>query len=193
MVEVTFAATVPLHRVEAQLERRDPLGAIRAADCAVYRAFDGDGRRLDQLGPVVDLIELVEALDTVRVGDGDQCIELPVVLARERDALLVRDRPEDVRRDGASEVGVQLGEPFALENHRVTLRRRSPPRVVSTRAPSSARWGKGRQGVPPRRLFLVTAPWSGAGRDTRSRTQRTQPPVSGVSRSSPRGADRAAV
>ena len=34
VVEVALAAAVPLHRVEAQLERRDPLRAVRAADRA---------------------------------------------------------------------------------------------------------------------------------------------------------------
>ena len=42
VIEVALAAAVPLHRVEAQLERRDPLRAIRAADRAVHRALHGD-------------------------------------------------------------------------------------------------------------------------------------------------------
>ena len=37
VVEVALAAAVPLHRVEAELERRDPLRAVRAADRGVHR------------------------------------------------------------------------------------------------------------------------------------------------------------
>ena len=122
VVEVALAAAVSLHRVEAELERRDPLRAVRAADRAVDGALDGERRRLDQLRPVVDLVELVEPLHAVRVGDGDERVELPEVLHRERDPLLVRDGPEDVRGDRAAEVGVELGEPFALEDHRASVR-----------------------------------------------------------------------
>jgi hypothetical protein len=120
VVEVALAAAVPLHRVETQLECRDALGAVRAADRAVHRALDGDRRRLDQLGPVVDRVERVEVLDAARVGDGDERVELPVVLDRERDALLVRQRPEDVRGDRAAEMRVQLGQ--APVGHRASLR-----------------------------------------------------------------------
>ena len=44
---------------------------------------------------------------------------------RERDALLVRDRPQDVGGHGAAEVRVQLGEALALEDHRASLRCRA--------------------------------------------------------------------
>src|ERR1051325_2802424 len=60
VVEVALAAAVSLHRVEAKLECRDPLRAVGAADRAVHRALDGHRARLDQLGPVVDLVEGVE-------------------------------------------------------------------------------------------------------------------------------------
>ena len=59
---------------------------------------------------MVDPVERVEVLDPARVGDGDERVELPVVLHRQRDPLLVRERPEDVGGDRAAEVGVQLGE-----------------------------------------------------------------------------------
>ena len=121
VVEVALASAVSLHRVEPQLERRDPLRAIGATDGAVHRALDRDRRRLDDLRPVVDLVELVEPLHPVRVGHRDERVELPVVLHRERDPLLVGDRPEDVGGDRASEMGVQLGEPFAREDHRGSL------------------------------------------------------------------------
>ena len=40
VVEVALAAAVALHRVEPQLEGRDALRAVRAADRAVHRALD---------------------------------------------------------------------------------------------------------------------------------------------------------
>ena len=110
VVEVALAAAVSLHRVEAELERRDPLRAVGAADRAVHRALDRERGGLDELGPVVDLVQLVEALDAARVGDGDERVELPEVLDRERDPLLVREAPEDLGRDRASEMRVELGE-----------------------------------------------------------------------------------
>ena len=119
VVEVALAAAVALHRVEAELERRDPLGAVGAADRAVHRPLDRERRGLDQLRPVVDPVERVEVLDAARVGDGDERVELPVVLDRQRDPLLVRERPEDVGGDRAAEMGVQLGE--ALVEHRAEL------------------------------------------------------------------------
>ena len=88
-----------------------PLRAVRAADRGVDGALDGERRGLDQLRPVVDRVERVEVLDAARVGDGDERVELPVVLDRQRDALLVREAPHDVRRDRAAEVRVELGEP----------------------------------------------------------------------------------
>ena len=54
MVEVALAAAVALHRIEAQLERRDPLRAVGAADRRVHAALDRERRALDQLGQVVD-------------------------------------------------------------------------------------------------------------------------------------------
>ena len=62
VVEVALAAAVPLHRVEAQLERGDPLRPVGAAERGVDRALDGERRRLDQLRPVVDRVERVEVL-----------------------------------------------------------------------------------------------------------------------------------
>ena len=121
VVEVALAAAVPLHRVEAQLERRDPLRAVRAADRRVHRALDRERARLDQLRPVVDRVERVQVGDAARVGDGDEPVELPVVLHRERDALLVREGPEDLRGDRPAEVGVQLGE--ALLEHESSITR----------------------------------------------------------------------
>jgi hypothetical protein len=49
VVEVALAAPVPLHRVEAQLERRDPLRAVGAADRRMYGALDGQRARLDRI------------------------------------------------------------------------------------------------------------------------------------------------
>src|SRR5258705_1551650 len=116
VVEIALATAVSLHRVEAELERRDPLRAVRAADSGVHRPLDGDRARLDQLRPVVDLVERVEVRDTARIGDRDEAVELPEVLHRERDALLVREAPEDVRGNRPAEVGVQFGESFHEES-----------------------------------------------------------------------------
>ena len=119
VVEVALAAAVPLHRVEPQLQRRDALRAVRAADRRVHAALDGERRALDQLRQVVDPVERVEVGDAARIGDRDHPVELPVVARRQSDPLLVRQAPHDVRRDRAAEVRVQLGE--ALVEHRYRL------------------------------------------------------------------------
>ena len=51
VVEVLLAAPVPLHRVEAQLHRRDVVLAVRAADDLVDRPLDRD-RRADWMSSV---------------------------------------------------------------------------------------------------------------------------------------------
>src|ERR687887_1663248 len=79
VVEVALAAAVSLHRIEAELERRDVLAAVRAADRAVDGLLDRDRARLDELRPVVDLVEGGEALDAPWI-DRDEVDELPVVL-----------------------------------------------------------------------------------------------------------------
>ncbi len=127
VVEVALAAAVALHRVEAQLERRDLLRAVRAADRRVHRHLHRHRARLDQLRPVVDLVERVEVRHAARIAHRDEPVEVPVVLHRQRDALLVRQRPEDVGRDRASEVGVQLGE--TVHRSSVTAAREPPRRV----------------------------------------------------------------
>ena len=114
VVEVALAAAVALHRVEAQLERRDPLRAVGAADRRVHRALDRDRRRLDQLRPVVDRVERVEVRHAAGVGDRDEAVEVPVVLDRQRDPLLVGEAPEDLGRDRAAEVGVELREAVTI-------------------------------------------------------------------------------
>ena len=67
VVEVLLAAAVPLHRVEAELHRRDVVLAVGAADDLVDRPLDGERRALDELGPVEELEVAVEA--PVRRGD----------------------------------------------------------------------------------------------------------------------------
>ena len=132
VVEVALAAAVSLHRVEAQLERRDPLRAVGAADRRVHRALDRERARLDQLRPVVDRVERVQVGDAARVGDGDEPVELPVVLDRERDALLVRDatrgspRPPTRRggcaaRRGPLRTRVEHNAPAALGSARMKV------------------------------------------------------------------------
>ena len=110
VVEVALAAAVPLHGVEADLERRDPLRAIRAADRRVHGALDRERARLDELRPAVDVVQRVEVGDAARVGDGDEAVELPEVLHGQGDALLVREAPHDLGGDRAAEVRVELGE-----------------------------------------------------------------------------------
>ena len=131
MVEVALAAAVSLHRVEAQLERRDPLRAVGAADRRMDGALDRDRARLDQLGPVVDLVESIEIRDAARVGHRHEALELPVVLDRQRDALLVREAPEDVGRNRGAEVRVKLGE--TILEHAVSLGGRGVPRTGDAR------------------------------------------------------------
>jgi hypothetical protein len=112
VIEVALSAAVSLHRVEPQLERRDPLRSIRAADRCVHAPLHRERRALDQLGQVVDAVERVEVGHAARIGHGDHAVELPVVARRQRDPLLVREAPHDVRRNGAAEMSVQLRESF---------------------------------------------------------------------------------
>jgi hypothetical protein len=81
----------------------------------VHAALDGERGGLDQLCPVIDRVERVEVRDAARVADGDEAVELPVILHGKRDSLLVREAPEDVGGDRAAEMRVQLGE-SALEH-----------------------------------------------------------------------------
>jgi hypothetical protein len=82
--------------------------------------FIGERARLDQFRPFVDPVKRGQVGDFARVGDGDELDELPVVLDRQRDPLLVRQRPQDLAGDRAAEVGVQLGEAF-LVGHSASL------------------------------------------------------------------------
>ena len=156
MVEIALAAAVALHRVEAELERRDPLRAVGAPDRGVHGALDRERGGLDQLRPVVDPVERVEVGDAARVGDRDERVELPVVLDRERDPLLVRERPEDLGRDGAAEVGVELSE--TLVEHRAECIHRTNRRVGATLGASAGEraWAEGVQ-IVVRRLAGVLA------------------------------------
>src|SRR5205085_12527959 len=65
-----------------------------------------------------DRVEGVEVRDAARIGDGDEPVELPEVLDRECDPLLVREAPEDLGGDRAAQVRVQLGQAL----HRRILR-----------------------------------------------------------------------
>ena len=47
---------------------------------------------------------------SLALADGDEVDELPVVLGRKADALLVRDAPERGGVDGSAEVDVELGQ-----------------------------------------------------------------------------------
>ena len=111
VVQVLLAAAVALHRVEAQLELRDVVLAVGAADHLVDAALHGDRARLDQLRPVEEVEVGVEAL--APASDGDQVAERPVVLGRQPDALGVGDAPHDRRRDRRAEVHVELAQRHA--------------------------------------------------------------------------------
>src|SRR5262249_24572917 len=88
----------------------------------VDRAFDGRGRGLDALGPAMHDLEVVaERVDLFWVGV-DQLAELPVRGDRELKALVVGDRPQDVRRDGPPDVNVEIGELGLRVDHRGSAR-----------------------------------------------------------------------
>ena len=172
VVEVALAAAVSLHRVEAELERRDPLRAVGAADRRVHGALDRQRRRLDQLRPVVDPVERVEVRHAARVADRDEPVELPVVLDGECDPLLVREAPEDVRRDRAAQVRVELGE--ALVEHGPSLRSRVKPEQIALQTAQrrgTLRPGSGRRPgtdaqASPGSHFCVDAPRQTDPRDS---------------------------
>ena len=82
VVEVALAASIALHRVEAQLERRDALGAVRTADRRVHTPLDRERGALDQFGQVVDPVERVEIGHAARVRHRDHAVELPEVACR---------------------------------------------------------------------------------------------------------------
>jgi len=67
---------------------------------------------LDQLGPVIQREERLERF-ALALPDRDQVHELPVVLRRKPDALVVRDAPERRGVDRAAEVDMQLGQLIA--------------------------------------------------------------------------------
>ena len=60
VVQVLLAATVSLHRVEAELHRGDVVLAVGPADDLVDGALDGQRRTLDELRPVEELEVSVE-------------------------------------------------------------------------------------------------------------------------------------
>ena len=111
VVEVLLAAAVPLHRVEAQLHRRDVVLAVGAADDLVDGALDRERRALDELGPVEQLQVTVESSGSAR-RDRDHVAEFPVVLGRQLDALGVGDPPHDRWGHRAAEVTVELRERY---------------------------------------------------------------------------------
>jgi len=85
-------------------------GGTIGPNLLIHGNLDGGGARLDEFRPVIDRVERVEVGHAARVGDGDEAVEIPVILDRQRDALTVGERPKDVGRDRAAEVRVKLGE-----------------------------------------------------------------------------------
>jgi hypothetical protein len=110
VVEIALAPEVSFHRVEAELDQVDAAGAVLLADDLVDAALDGVGGALNLLRPLVHDREVVlEGLHLV-AARGEQVDELPVVPGRQLEALLHRDAVEDVRRDRAADVDVQVGQ-----------------------------------------------------------------------------------
>src|SRR5207247_10393455 len=100
----------------------------------------------------VDLVEGVEVRETARIGDRDEAVELPEVLHREGDALLVREAPEDVGGDRAAEMGVQLGEAFhggSLEGAALPLAYDERVRALVLVVVALAATGAANAAVPP--------------------------------------------
>ena len=69
-------------------------------------------RGLDWISSVhlVDRVELGQPVDSARIGDRNEPLEVPVVLDRQGDPLLVRERPHHRWMDRPAEVGVELGQ-----------------------------------------------------------------------------------
>ena len=108
VVEVALPAQVALHRVEAQLDQRDPAGAELLADDLVDRALDGRRRRLNLLGPAgAGCQVVVQRRHLIGLGR-HQVAEFPVGLDRQLEPLIVGDRPEDVGRDSRTDVNVKV-------------------------------------------------------------------------------------
>ena len=172
VIEIALAAAVALHRVEPQLECRDPLRAVRASDGTVDGALDGERRGLDQLRPVIDRVERIEVLDAARVRDRDEPVELPEVLDGQRDALLVGETPQNVRRDGAAEVGMELGETVPRPCAELTVTRP----VAPLRRALGARRRAGRAGTPGRSCAGAGIRGRGDRRPPASRRRRASAP-----------------
>ena len=103
--------------------------AVRAADGAVDRTLDRERARLDQLRPLVDAVELRQALDAARV-DGDELGEVPLVLHLQRHALLVGERRHDGRVDRAAQVGCSSATPLGSARGRSRCSRARPSRFA---------------------------------------------------------------
>ena len=117
VVEVALSLEVSLHRVETQLDQRDCARAELLADDLVDRTLDGGRRRLNFLRPLVQDRQIV-AKRRHRVGPrGDEIAELPVGGDRQLEALIVRDRPQDVWRHRSADVDVQVAELGARIQH----------------------------------------------------------------------------
>ena len=115
VVEVPLAAQVPLHRVEAELDRRDARGPVLLPDDGVDGALDGRRRRLDALGPAVEDLEVaVQRRDALRIGV-HEVLELGVRAHGQLEPVVVRDLPEDVGRHRRAHVDVEVDELGRLE------------------------------------------------------------------------------
>jgi hypothetical protein len=158
VVEVPFAAQVPLHGVEAELDGRDARGAVLLPDDRVDRALDGRRRRLDALRPSVEDVEVpLQRRDAVGVRV-DEVLELGVGLHRQLEPVVVGDLPEHVRRHRGADVDVEVDELGGLEGlprprRRARLRREG--RADGTAHPP-ARWSR-EGGRRPARILMPSS------------------------------------
>ena len=116
VVEVALPAAIPLHRVVSELEGRDVRLPVGATDHLINGLLDRERAGLDQLGPVVERKEVLERFLRL-LAHRDQVDELPVVLGREPDPLVMRDSPHRSRVHGAAQMHMQLSQ-FITERMR---------------------------------------------------------------------------
>jgi hypothetical protein len=105
VVEIALASAISLHRVVAELERRDVCLPIGAADDVIDGLLHREGARLDKLGPVIQRQKILERLLGL-LADRDEIDEFPVVLGRKTDPLVMRDPPHRRRVDRPAEMHV---------------------------------------------------------------------------------------
>ena len=90
------------------IQRAHPRGR-GAADDVIDGLLDRERARLDKLCPVVQSEEILERLLRL-LADRDEIHELPIILGRQANSLVMRNSPHRGRIDGTTQVDVQFGE-----------------------------------------------------------------------------------